>query len=101
MLPNMEACVASAHFLAGRYAEALSWAERAVRDNPRFSLAQTIAAASNAHAGRMTEAQKAVVRILEIDPLMRLSNLQEFIPLRKPEDRERFAEGLRKAGLPE
>jgi TolB-like protein/tetratricopeptide (TPR) repeat protein len=98
---NMQACVASAHFLAGQYAEALSWTERAVRDNPRHLLAQTIAAASNALAGRITQAQKAVARILEIDPSMRLSNLQEFIPLRRPEDLERFTEGLRKAGLPE
>jgi TolB-like protein/tetratricopeptide (TPR) repeat protein len=98
---NMQACVASAHFLAGQYAEASSWTERAVRDNPRHLLAQTIAAASNALAGRITQAQKAVARILEIDPSMRLSNLQEFIPLRRPEDLERFTEGLRKAGLPE
>ena len=98
---NMQACVASAHFLAGQYAEASSWTEKAVRDNPRHLLAQTIAAASNALAGRITQAQKAVARILEIDPSMRLSNLQEFIPLRRPEDLERFTEGLRKAGLPE
>ena len=101
MLFNMQACMASAHFFAGRYAEALSWADRAARDNPRHLMPATTAAASNALAGRVIEAQKAVARILEIDPAMRLSNLQEFIPLRRPEDRERFAEGLRKAGLPE
>jgi tetratricopeptide (TPR) repeat protein len=98
---NMQSCMASAHFFAGRYAEALSWADKAARDNPRHLMPQTTAAASNALAGRITEAQKAVARILEIDPTMRLSNLQDFIPLRRPEDRERFAEGLRKAGLPE
>jgi TolB-like protein/Flp pilus assembly protein TadD len=101
MLSNMQACVASAHFFAGRYAEALSWADRAARSNPRHLMPPTTAAASNALAGRITEAQKAVARILEIDPTMRLSNLQDFIPLRRPEDLERFADGLRKAGLPE
>jgi len=100
-LPNMQACIASAHFFAGRYAEALSWADRAARDNPRHLVAQTIAAASNALAGRIAEGQEAVARILEIDPSMRLSNLREFMPLRRPEDLERFSEGLRKAGLPE
>ena len=93
--------MASAHFFAGRYAEALSWANRAARDNPRHLMPTTTAAASSALAGRMPEAQKAVARILEIDPTMRLSNLQEFVPLRRAEDLERFAEGLRKAGLPE
>jgi hypothetical protein len=72
-----------------------------MRDNPRHLMPPTTAAASNALAGRMTEAQTAVARILEIDPSMRVSNLQEFIPLRRPEDIDRFAEGLRKAGLPE
>src|SRR5262249_11873751 len=100
-LSNMEAIIASGHFFAGRDGEAASWAERAVRDNPRHLMAPTTAAASYALAGRITEAEKAVVRILEIDPTMRLSNLQDFIPLRRPEDLERFAEGLRRAGLPE
>jgi tetratricopeptide (TPR) repeat protein len=100
-LPNMQACIASAHFFAGRYAEALSWADRAARDNPRHLVAQTTAAASNALAGLIAEGQKAVARILEIDPSIRLSNLREFMPLRRPEDFERFAEGLRKAGLPD
>jgi TolB-like protein len=98
---NMQACIASAHFFAGRYAEAASWAEKTVRNNPRHLMAATTAAASNALAGRITEAQKAVARILEIDPSMRLSNLREFMPLRRPEDLGRFAEGLRTAGLPE
>jgi tetratricopeptide (TPR) repeat protein len=93
--------VASAHFFAGRYAEASSWAERAIRENPRHLMPPTTAAASNALAGRIAEAQEAVARILEIDPSMRLSNLLDFIPLRRPEDLERFAGGLRKAGLPE
>jgi TolB-like protein/class 3 adenylate cyclase len=98
---NMLACMASAHFFAGRYEQASSWAERAVRDNPRHLMPSTTAAASNALAGKITEAKRAVTRILEIDPTMRLSNLRDFIPLRRPEDLERFTEGLRKAGLPE
>jgi tetratricopeptide (TPR) repeat protein len=101
MFFNMQACMASAHFFAGRYAEASSWAERAIRENPRHLMPPTTAAASNALAGRIAEAQEAVARILEIDPSMRLSNLLDFIPLRRPEDLERFAGGLRKAGLPE
>jgi TolB-like protein/class 3 adenylate cyclase/Tfp pilus assembly protein PilF len=101
MFFSMQACMAFTHFLAGQYPEASSWAERAVRDNPGHTLAQTVAAASNALAGRITDAQKAVTRVLEIDPSMRLSNLREFMPLRRPEDLERFAEGLRTAGLPE
>jgi hypothetical protein len=60
-----------------------------------------MAAASSALSGRLAEAQRALARLREIDPALRLSNLHEFIPLRKPEDFNRLAEGLRKAGLPE
>ncbi len=42
-----------------------------------------------------------MTRIRQIDPTLRLSNLKDLTPLRRPEDMARFAEGLRKAGLPE
>jgi hypothetical protein len=61
-----------------------------------------IAAASNALAGRQEEAQKAIARALELDPDMRLSNLEYRIGIfRRPEDYAKYAEALRKAGLPE
>ena len=61
-----------------------------------------IAAASNALAGRLEEAQKAVARALELDPGMRLSNLRDRIgSFRRPEDYAKYAGALRQAGLPE
>jgi len=42
--------------------------------------------------------------MIEIDPDLRLSNLASWAtptPMRRPEDRARWTEGLRKAGLPE
>ena len=59
------------------------------------------AAASNALAGRMEEAQQAMARLRQIDPELRISNLKNLTPLRRPEDRARYEEGMRKAGLPE
>ena len=40
-------------------------------------------------------------RLRELEPTLRVSNLKNQIPYRRPEDLARFAEGLRKAGLPE
>jgi hypothetical protein len=37
----------------------------------------------------------------EVDPALRLGNLDRVAPLRRAEDRVRFIESLRKAGLPE
>jgi hypothetical protein len=42
-----------------------------------------------------------MARLRELDPALRLSNLKNIVPLRKPEHLARLAEGLRKAGLPE
>ena len=46
--------------------------------------------------------RKAVARPLELDPDLRVSNLKDRIgTFRRPEDFAKYAEGLRKAGLPE
>jgi hypothetical protein len=64
-------------------------------------LAACTAAAASALAGRLPEARRAVARLEEIDPSLRVSNLSKFIPLRRAEDFARLADGLRMAGLPE
>jgi hypothetical protein len=46
-------------------------------------------------------AQKAMVRLREIDPSLRISNLREVISYLRSEDLAKWEEGLRKAGLPE
>src|SRR5262245_18041971 len=53
---SMYAALAHAHFFAGRYPDALSWTEMAIREKPHFLLPHCIAAASNALAGRLAEA---------------------------------------------
>ena len=97
----MQSGTALAHFLAGRYDEASSWAEKALLQKANSHLALRLAAASSALAGRMEEAQNAVSRLRQLDPALRVSDLKEIIPLRRQQDFARYAEGLRKAGLPE
>jgi hypothetical protein len=36
-----------------------------------------------------------------LDPSLRVSNLRDWLPIHRPEDLARFADGLRLAGLPE
>jgi TolB-like protein len=97
----MQAATAYAHFLAGRYDVASSWAEKAMRDNPTFLLAISVSAASNALAGRLQPAQKGIAQALECNPDLRASNLEDLAPFRRAEDLATFAKGLRQAGLPE
>jgi TolB-like protein len=101
LLFGMQNGTAAAHFLAGRYDEASSWAEKALREHPKHTPAMRMAAASHALAGRLPEAQEAMARMRRRDPALRVSNLADHVPFRRPEDLARYEEALRKAGLPE
>jgi len=100
-LPNIRAAMAFAYFISGDYDKASSLAEQALQEKPDFHTALRYAAVSNALAGRLAEAQQAMARLRQIDPALRVSNLKEMTPLRRPDDRARYEEGMRKAGLPE
>jgi hypothetical protein len=60
-----------------------------------------MAAASHALAGRLAEAREAMARMRQIDPALRVSNIAGFVPFGRPDDSDRYMQGLRKAGLPE
>src|SRR5215468_9410751 len=72
---SMQTATAYAHFMAGHYAEAASWAEASVRDRPDHLSGLRVLAASSAMLGRQEQAGKAMKRIRELDPTPRLSNL--------------------------
>jgi len=98
---QMQAGTASAHLFAGRYPEASTWAEAAVREQRSFLLVLCTAAASNALAGQTVEAARAMARLRQLDPNSRLANIRDLVTLRRPSDVAKWEEGLRKAGLPE
>jgi len=90
------------HFLAERYEQALSWDEKSLREHPGWVPSLRRVAASHAMAGRMPQAQRAVERLLEINPAMRVSDIARTAPLvRHRTDLAKLMDGLRKAGLPE
>jgi len=93
--------IGAGHLFTGRYDEASWWAEKGLREQPNWAGAARVAAASNALAGRPDQARKAMARLRQIDPALRVSDLRHMFPFRRPEDIARFEEGLRKAGLPE
>ena len=97
---RMQAGMALAHFLAGRFDVASSWGEKALRELPSFEMVSGILAASYALAGRIDAAEHAMRHLRQLDPGLRISNLS-WVPFRRPQDLDLFADGLRKAGLPE
>jgi TolB-like protein/DNA-binding SARP family transcriptional activator len=92
---------ATAHFFAGRYDEASSWAAMVLREWPDFQTALRIAAASYALAGRMEGAKSLRERLQRLDPSLRISNLNDELGPYRPEHLARYVEGLRAAGLPD
>lgn len=98
---SMHTAMALAHFVAGRDDEAHAWAEKALQRNPIAGPAIRVAAASAALLGRPAAATKYLTLLRQLDPGLRVSNLGDRMPLRRPQDRERLAEALRRAGLPE
>jgi TolB-like protein/tetratricopeptide (TPR) repeat protein len=96
----MQQGTASGHFYTGRYEEAAAWSAKSIGENPNYSSAWRVAAASNAFLGRQQQAEKAIVRLRQLDPGLRIATIKYSIPLR-PSDLARMEEGLRKAGLPE
>jgi TolB-like protein len=98
---RMQAGMAAAHLFARRFDEASACAEEASRDLPDFLLVAAVAAASHTLAGRIEEGRKAMVHLRQLDPSLRISNLRDWLPIQRAEDLATFADGLRRAGLPE
>jgi tetratricopeptide (TPR) repeat protein len=93
--------MACAHFVAGRYGEAATWASKALAEQPNHGPAARMAAVSHAVAGHPEKATKAMAVVREVDPGLRISDARDRFPFRRPEDQERLVEGLRAAGVPE
>jgi len=100
-LCGMQTATALAYFVGGDYAASLAWADKASHEGPTFLAAHRMVAVNSGLLGRIDEARKAASRMLKIDPQSRMSNLESHIPLKRPEDFAKYAEGLRLAGLPE
>ena len=91
---------AMAHLMAGRTGDAVSWAEKSSIHRCDHAFPISILAAINASAGRNREARLAMQQLRQLDPELRLSNLGQWLPFRRLQDLETFADALREAGLP-
>ena len=93
--------MANAHFLRGRYEEALFWASMALRQRPNSLSALRVAMAANALAGHLDRAGQLLGRYRELDPDARLTKMREWWWFRREEDVEKYLKGFRLAGMPE
>jgi TolB-like protein/Tfp pilus assembly protein PilF len=89
----------------GRYEEAVVWQRRSIDANPNYPTSHFHLAIALAHLGRLEEARAAARVGLELDSHFTIAS---FLAANKFSDspahlgwRERQADGLRKAGIPE
>ena len=92
---------AFAHHLARRQEQAATWAERAFREQPNYFFANVICACTRALDGRSKDARLVMARVREMNPGLRIANLKDLEPLRRPEDLATWADAMRQAGLPQ
>jgi adenylate cyclase len=94
--------LALAAFAGGRYEETIEWADRSLREEGTFLVALRVKLAACGLLERSEEARQALTRLLEVHPGLTVASLRAYL-LRflQPEVVAPYAEGLRKAGLPE
>ena len=95
--------IATAHFVAADYSDALEEGRRVARLHPNFLRGAIVWAAAAAALDRMDEARVAVACCLAERSDLRVRNIVPHFMMRfaRDDDHERLLAMLRKAGLPE
>jgi adenylate cyclase len=88
----------AAHYLAGRYNEAIVCGRKAMQQRFGLTNGHRIYIASLAQAGRIDEARAALAKLQELQPEISIAWIERNIPYR-PGPMAKFLEGMRKAGL--
>ncbi len=92
--------VGAAHFVAGRYDEAVAWNQKGLSQHPDAIWAYRVLVPALVHAGRMEEARRSAGKLAENYPGLTISKIRDALPF-GPATMERIVAGLREAGLPD
>jgi TolB-like protein/Flp pilus assembly protein TadD len=87
------------HFIAGRYAEATTFERRAVQLRPNYGTAWRTLTAAAGQAGDLDLARAALLECRRLQPNVSIAWVEQYHPIIRSEDRARYIEGLRRAGL--
>ena len=91
--------LAHAHFVRGEYEEAATLLSRRIRLYPETDISRVLLASCYGHMGRDADAAAEWARALEVNPDYSIEHKARILPYKNPADWERFADGLRKAGV--
>jgi adenylate cyclase len=91
----------NAYYMAGRYDEAFQSLSTAANRMPVHRPTRVWLAAAAAQSGQREAAQSAVNAVLKQQPDLTIAKWLQLLRLPRPDDANRLAEGMRKAGFPE
>ncbi len=89
------------YFLQGEFQKALALGRRAMELNPGFTSTYKGYLATLGHLGRDQEARRVLARLQALEPELTVRTAVERSPMMLHSDLARYAEGLRRAGLPD
>ena len=90
--------LAIAHYLAGRFAEAVEYGRETLQQRSAFTAGHRIYCASLAQNGQIDEAREALARLKERHPDLSIAWIESNVPYTAA-PMAKFVEGMRKAGL--
>jgi TolB-like protein len=96
-----ETLYAIAYTFKGDYERAVTVGRRAVKAIPEFVNGYKPLIASLGHLGRRDEAEPYVAKLLSIEPEFTVERFGQVYPFKMENDRKRYMQGLRLAGVPE
>jgi len=88
------------YFQTGDCREAIAACEKGLKRQPDDLNSHVIMAAVYGSCGREAEARKEAAEVLRINPKFTVESYAAILPYKNPSDRDRTAQGLRKAGMP-
>ena len=91
--------LALVYFQTGDCREAIAACEKSPNRDPDNLSSHVIRAIVYGSCGKEKEARKEAAEILRINPKFTVESFTRILPYKNPSDRNRSAQGLRKAGL--
>ena len=93
--------LALALYTSGAYQEAATWGRKVIAQNPRYTAALRILAASLAASSQIEEARSVAQSLLSAEPTFRVERYCQSYAYKDPDRRETLARHFRAAGLPD
>ncbi len=96
-----ETIYAIAYMIEGDYEQVVTVGRRVIKSNPEFTNSYKPVIAALGLLGRIDEARVYLKQLLALEPDFTIAHFREVYPLKNDNDRDRYCEGLRLAGVAE